>query len=101
MREYNLQNLGIQLNFIYKEENINSDISTPETNKIKKIELETLIQFYKKYPKGANFESLLKTWNNLVPDEYASLKEELNFIHFDEEIIFKVKNTNGGYQLQV
>jgi hypothetical protein len=37
MQEYNLQNLGMKLNFI----------RTPETNKIKKLELLTIIELYK------------------------------------------------------
>lgn len=78
MQEYNLQNLGMKLNFSYKEKNMN-DIITPETNKIKKLELLTIIELYKKYPNGMNFESLITTWNDNVPDEYSCLKEELNF----------------------
>jgi hypothetical protein len=45
-----------------------------------------------------NFESLVTTWS--VPDEYSCLKEELHFIHYDEDVIFKVLNINDGYQLK-
>ena len=99
MKEYNLQNLGMKLNFSYKEQNIN-DNKTPETNKIKKLELLTIIELFKKYPNGMNFESLITTWNKNVPDEYSSLKEELKFIHYDEDVMFKVYSTNDGYQLK-
>ena len=71
MKEYNLQNLGMKLNFIYKEQNIDDNKNTPETNKIRKFELLTIIELFKKYPNGFNFESLLTTWNKNVPDDYA------------------------------
>lgn len=100
MREYNLQNLGFKLNFIYKEENIDKDKNTPETNKIRKFELLTLIYLFRNFPNGFKFETLLKIWNKHVPDDYASLREQLNFIHFDDEILFKVKNIYEGYELQ-